>query len=122
MAPYYRIVSSTDALSLDKTLLEELEKANVEELTKLDERVEDAKKQEGESDIADALRAKANYYTKIGDKVCLHTCFAIVLWLIAPCIIGESPGGPESRTREDRGFGVADRRGPHHHPDRTVLR
>ena len=45
-----------------------MEKENEEDLKKLDERVEDAKKQEGESDIADALRARANHFARIGDK------------------------------------------------------
>ncbi|KAF7799353.1 hypothetical protein EIP86_010585 [Pleurotus ostreatoroseus] len=68
MAPYYRIVTSSDALPLNNALLESLEKSNKEELEKLEERLEEAKKQEGESDIADVLRAKANYLTRIGDK------------------------------------------------------
>lgn len=72
MAPYYRLVTSEDALPLDNSLLESLEKANKEELEKFEERLEEAKKQEGESDIADILRAKANYFTKIGDKVRVH--------------------------------------------------
>lgn len=69
MAPYYRIVTTTDALPLDSALVESLEKANKEELEKLEVRLEEAKKQEGESDIADVLRAKANYLTRIGIKV-----------------------------------------------------
>jgi 26S proteasome regulatory subunit N7 len=68
MGPYYKIVTSTNALPLDQAVLDSLEKANKEELSKLDERLEEAQKQEGESDIADALRARANYFTKIGDK------------------------------------------------------
>ena len=53
----------------DKTLLEKMEKANKEELDKLDERLAEAEKTEGEMEIADALRARANYLTRIGDKV-----------------------------------------------------
>ncbi|EKM54947.1 uncharacterized protein PHACADRAFT_255184 [Phanerochaete carnosa HHB-10118-sp] len=68
MAPYYRLVTSSGALPLDPTLLESLEKANKEELEKLDDRLSEAEKIEGESDIADALRARANYFTQIGDK------------------------------------------------------
>lgn len=69
MAPYYRLVTSTGALPLDNALLERLEKANKEELEKLDERLSEAQQTEGESDIADALRARANHFTTIGDKV-----------------------------------------------------
>lgn len=69
MAPYYRLVTSTNAAPLDQKVLDALEQANKEELEKLDERLAEAEKQEGESDIADALRARANHFTRIGDKV-----------------------------------------------------
>ncbi|KAL5529785.1 hypothetical protein ACEPAG_5772 [Sanghuangporus baumii] len=87
MAPYYRAlialqqpptspgspVSPTTPrqqipLPEDNALLERMDAANSEELKKLDERLEEARKTEGESEIADALRARANYLTRIGDK------------------------------------------------------
>jgi len=68
MGPYYKIVTSTNALPLEQAVLDSLEKSNEEELKKLDEKLEEAQKQEGESDIADALRARANHFTKIGDR------------------------------------------------------
>ncbi|KAG1725714.1 26S proteasome subunit RPN7-domain-containing protein [Suillus paluster] len=68
MAPYYRLVTSTGALTSDATLLESMEKDNEEELKKLDERLAEAEKQEGESEISDALKARANHLTRIGDK------------------------------------------------------
>jgi 26S proteasome regulatory subunit N7 len=46
-----------------------MEKANEEELKRLDDRLADAQKTEGESEISDALKARANYLTRIGDKV-----------------------------------------------------
>ena len=70
MAPYYKLITSSNSiLPLDQTLLTSLEKLNKEELDKLDERLSEAEKTEGESDIADALRARASYLTRIGDKV-----------------------------------------------------
>lgn len=70
MAPYYRSITSTSSvLSLDKSLLELLEKSNEDELKILDERLAEAEKTEGESEISDALKARANYLTRIGDKV-----------------------------------------------------
>lgn len=91
MAPYYRTLLSvsrgpTSPLSPtspssasrhftpfpipdDKALLERMEKANEEELKKLDLRLEEAEKTEGETEISDALRARATYLTRIGDKV-----------------------------------------------------
>lgn len=70
MAPYYRsITASSSVLPLDKSLLESLEKENEDELKTLDERLAEAEKTEGESEISDALKARANYLTRIGDKV-----------------------------------------------------
>jgi len=64
MAPYYRLVTSCSAtqsnplLVLDAALLESMEKANKEELDKLDERLTEAQKTEGESEISDALKRR----------------------------------------------------------------
>lgn len=78
MAPYYKMITSAPSgLVLDQVLLEGMEKANEEELKQLDERLEEAEKTEGESEISDALRAKANYLTRIGDKVGVWSCFAL---------------------------------------------
>jgi 26S proteasome regulatory subunit N7 len=68
MSPYYKLVTSAGALTPDSALLESMEKDNEEELKKLDERLAEAEKQEGESEISDALKARANHLTRIGDK------------------------------------------------------
>ncbi|EMD38248.1 hypothetical protein CERSUDRAFT_113407 [Gelatoporia subvermispora B] len=68
MAPYYRLVTSKNVLTLDQALLDSMEAENTAEIAKLDERLAEAEKTEGESDIADALRARASYLTQIGDK------------------------------------------------------
>jgi 26S proteasome regulatory subunit N7 len=70
MGPYYRIITSASSLlPLDQSLLDSMEKDNEEELKKLDDRLAEAEKIEGESEISDALKARANYLTRIGDKV-----------------------------------------------------
>jgi 26S proteasome regulatory subunit N7 len=70
MGPYYRVITSTSSLlPLDQSLLDSMEKDNAEELKKLDDRLAEAEKIEGESEISDALKARANYLTRIGDKV-----------------------------------------------------
>ncbi|KAJ2936264.1 hypothetical protein H1R20_g832, partial [Candolleomyces eurysporus] len=61
-------ISTSLSLPLDSKLLAELESANEQELKRLDERLADAEKTEGETEISDALKAKANYLTRIGDK------------------------------------------------------
>lgn len=83
MAPYYRYITSTSdpststspatnttaPLAFDARLHEEMAAQNAEELERLDARLAEAEKTEGESEIADALRARATYLTRIGDKV-----------------------------------------------------
>ncbi|KAF8470427.1 PCI-domain-containing protein [Russula ochroleuca] len=68
MAPYYRLVVAANVLPLDQSLLDKLEKENTAELERLDKVLKEAEETEGESDIADALRAKAGYLTRIGEK------------------------------------------------------
>ncbi|KAH9980921.1 PCI-domain-containing protein [Lactifluus volemus] len=68
MAPYYRLVVAANVLPLDQALLDKLEKENSAELERLDKLLKEAEETEGESDIADALRAKASYLTRIGEK------------------------------------------------------
>ena len=74
MAPYYKIITSSassSTLPLDQALLDSMEKSNTEELQRLDDRLTEAEKTEGETEISDALKARANHLTRIGDKVCI---------------------------------------------------
>jgi 26S proteasome regulatory subunit N7 len=73
MTPYYRLVTSAGALTPEPELRELMEKDNEEQLKKLDERLAEAEKQEGESEISDALKARANHLTRIGDKVRIYS-------------------------------------------------
>ncbi|CAG8500168.1 1435_t:CDS:2 [Cetraspora pellucida] len=68
MAPFYQLVTEELKITLNKTLLTKYQDANKEELQKLEERLEDAEKNLGETEISDALLAKADYFAKIGDK------------------------------------------------------
>jgi 26S proteasome regulatory subunit N7 len=69
MAPYLRAVVASGAVPADAKLLAELEKENEDALKKFEERREEAEKLEGETDVVEAIRDKAAYLTKIGDKV-----------------------------------------------------
>jgi 26S proteasome regulatory subunit N7 len=69
MAPFYRTVTSGSVLELDESLLKSMEEGNEAELKRLDERLKEAEETEGESEISDILKARANYLTRIGDKV-----------------------------------------------------
>jgi 26S proteasome regulatory subunit N7 len=67
MAPYARFLA-IDGL-IDEATLSAMEAKNKEELEKLDARLKEAEEIEGETEISDALRARATYLTRIGDKV-----------------------------------------------------
>ena len=71
MVPYYKVLAAASGVEihLSEETVTKMEKANEETLKKLDERLEEAEKTEGETEIGDALRERANYLTKIGDMV-----------------------------------------------------
>ena len=69
MAPYYEPLCKELKWQLDGDLLSKMKKANEEELKRLDDVLEDAEKSLGESEIRDAMMAKAEYLIRIGDKV-----------------------------------------------------
>lgn len=69
MAPYYEALCKSLDWQMDTDLLNKMKKANEEELKRLDEELEDAEKNLGESEIRDAMMAKAEYLCRIGDKV-----------------------------------------------------
>lgn len=71
MAPYYEALCKSLDWQVDGDLLSKMKKANEEELKRLDEELEDAEKNLGESEIRDAMMAKAEYLCQIGDKVSL---------------------------------------------------
>ncbi|KAG6837135.1 hypothetical protein H0H93_014040 [Arthromyces matolae] len=68
MGPYYSRISPIPLSPLDNALLDSLQSTNAQELSKLDARLQEATQTEGESEISDALKAKADYLTRIGDK------------------------------------------------------
>lgn len=69
MAPFYEALCKSLEWPVDAELLGKMKKANEEELARLDHELEDAEKILGESEIRDAMMAKAEYLCRIGDKV-----------------------------------------------------
>ncbi|MBZ3874107.1 26S proteasome non-ATPase regulatory subunit 6 [Sciurus carolinensis] len=70
MAPYYEALCK-----MDMDLLNYMKKANEEKLKHLDEELQDAEKNLGESETRDAMMAKPEYLCRIGDKMdasCAH--------------------------------------------------
>lgn len=56
-------------LPLDQALYDSMVANNEEELKKFDEKAANAEQNEGETEVNEALLAKADYYAKIADKV-----------------------------------------------------
>lgn len=52
----------------DMALVEQFQKANEEELSSLNKKVEDAAKTAGETEIREAKLARANFFARVGDK------------------------------------------------------
>ncbi|XP_069793249.1 26S proteasome non-ATPase regulatory subunit 6 [Narcine bancroftii] len=75
MAPYYEQLCKDVGWPIDTDLLSKMKKANEEELKHLDDILEDAEKNLGESEIRDAMMAKAEYLCRIGDKEGALTAF-----------------------------------------------
>lgn len=68
MTQLYRDVSSELKLTVNNSVLEEMETKNKEELEKLTQAIENAEKNEGESEVREAMVKKCEYLTLIGDK------------------------------------------------------
>ncbi|KAF5367569.1 hypothetical protein D9758_003794 [Tetrapyrgos nigripes] len=70
MAPYYQAITNLpkSPLPLDSKLLSSLQEANAATLKTLDETLASAEATEGESEISDALKARANFLTRIGER------------------------------------------------------
>jgi len=76
-----------------------MEAANEEELKRLDGRLAEAEKVEGESEISDALKARVNYLTRIGDKV--HFLFLHFFTRLQEMNLGTILTSPKTRTRKN---------------------
>lgn len=87
MAPYYEGLCKDLKWQLDSDLLSKMKKANDEELKRLDDVLEDAEKSLGESEIRDAMMARAEYLIRIGDKVSPRQCAHIKDMYICQCIL-----------------------------------
>ena len=73
MAPYYEYVCNELQLPVDQGLLAKMKETNKTEVDKLEEAVKDAEENLGEIEIRDAKIAKAEFLSKIGDKVTICT-------------------------------------------------
>ena len=104
MAPYARVIS-VDGL-IDEAALSAMEAKNKEELEKFDTKLKEIEETEGETEISEALRARASYLTRIGDKVSsLGGLFACGTHLCV--VIGTLGRGAKASFGEDSRLGRA---------------
>ncbi|XP_078595416.1 26S proteasome non-ATPase regulatory subunit 6-like [Branchiostoma floridae x Branchiostoma japonicum] len=75
MAPFYQETCEELGWTVDTALHGRMKQANEQELKRLDDVLADAEANLGESEIKDALLAKAEYLCKIGDKENCLTVF-----------------------------------------------
>ncbi|CAD5113233.1 DgyrCDS2412 [Dimorphilus gyrociliatus] len=75
MAPFYESVCNDLGWDIDTTLLQKMKTKNEEDIKKLESNIEDAEQNLGESEVREALTAKAEYICKIGDKEGALTAF-----------------------------------------------
>ena len=73
MAPFYEEVCKDLGWKVEDKLLASMKKTNEEKIKQLDEAVEDAEKNLGETEIRDAMLNKFEYLSKIGDKVNIYS-------------------------------------------------
>jgi len=81
MAPFYEELCTDLKWPVDNSLLAKMQSNNEETFKKLDETLKDAEENLGETEIRDALYAKAEHLCKIGDKV-QYYCLQVVIVII----------------------------------------
>lgn len=68
MGPFYEAVCSELKWSVDQSLVQKYSTENEKEIKRLEDKIQDAVENLGESEIREANLAKSNYYTIIGAK------------------------------------------------------
>lgn len=69
MLPFYLHVCEELKWTPDQKLVDKMTTANKEKLEQLEANLKDALENLGESEVREAMLAKSNFYTRIGDKV-----------------------------------------------------
>ena len=82
MAPFYEILCSQFEWPVDAAFVQKMKAKNEEKVKELDSAVEDAQKNLGETEVRDFMLKKAEYFSRIGDKVTL------VLFLVLVTVYG----------------------------------
>jgi len=75
MAPFYKSTCEKLGWPLDQAMLSTMEAANAEELAKLNATLEGAETDQGETEVREALLARANFHCRIGENTVAVTAF-----------------------------------------------
>ncbi|KAH6571603.1 hypothetical protein BASA60_007075 [Batrachochytrium salamandrivorans] len=84
MAPYYEHIVADLKLKQDPALLTLLKAHNATELESLNNKIKDAEENLGETELSDALSAKAHHFSKIGDKEAALEAFKLAIEKTGP--------------------------------------
>ncbi|EUB63030.1 26S proteasome non-ATPase regulatory subunit 6 [Echinococcus granulosus] len=79
MTPFYKIVCKQLHLLDSQQLMGEMQRANDDRLEELDENIKKAEESDGETEIREAMIAKAHYLSKIGNKMDALAQFRAIL-------------------------------------------
>jgi len=77
MAKYYEDTCHELGWPVDQVKLQKMKDANKAKLTELEEKIEDAEKNQGETEIRDAMLAKAEHLCRVGEKDEALTAFRL---------------------------------------------
>lgn len=82
MAPYLEHLANAGLVTDQHDLLARLKQLNDDELKRINDKLDDATSNLGETEISDALREKATYLARIGEKVRPASLFCMA---VPPC-------------------------------------
>ncbi|TRM63699.1 26S proteasome subunit RPN7-domain-containing protein [Schizophyllum amplum] len=70
MGPFYAMLTTLHPTIIpqDKSVLSALQEKNTARLAELDKKLEEAQKTEGETEVSDTIKEKANYLVRIGEE------------------------------------------------------
>lgn len=68
LAPLYQHICTELGWEVDAAQLEGMKARNAQKLQELDEKIKDAEENLGETEVRDAVQAKADYFSQIGDR------------------------------------------------------
>jgi len=79
MTPFYEEICKELGWKTDDALISRMKAANEGEIRRLDDAIEDAEKNLGETEVRDFMLQKAEYFSKIGDKDAALSQFRLTL-------------------------------------------